>query len=107
MNKRTSLDQSGHCGLEGSRPAEWCVLTNREERDAAMHRQYLDYVARFERSDWRRGWLLYLVRHPLMASCGLFKGRPLPTEWRRNPLSEDDYWAERFLKHLGRITPKD
>ena len=92
-----------HC----AHPTHWCVLINREERAAAMQRQYLDYVVRFERSDRRKGWLRFLVRNPLAASYALFKGRPLPTKWRRDPLREDDFLAERYLKYLGRMTPKD
>ena len=107
MNKWPPLEQDGCCAPVPSHPTHWCVLTNREERAAAMQRQYLDYVVRFERSDRRRGWLRFLVRKPLAASCALFKGRPLPREWRRDPLREDDFWAERYLKYLGRMTPKD
>ncbi len=84
----------------------WYVPRDREARMAKLQQRYMDYVVRFERSDRRRGWVRFLVRHPITALKAMFNGQPLPSTWRREPLSEIDYWGEQFRTFMRSIGHK-
>lgn len=66
----------------------------RKEQDAAVHKRYLDYVARFERWSKLKGWARYIAHQPLAALTSTVKGGELPAEWHRQPLSEFDWFLE-------------
>lgn len=87
------------------RPDHLCVLTQREELDAALHERYLAYLVRFERWNKPKGWARYMAHHPLAALAALTKGKELPSEWCRQPQSKDDFVSEIFLgsaRQMGR-----
>lgn len=110
MNTHTSPQPESHVTPdppECSDPDHWCYLTHREERRVKQQRLYLDYVARFERNDIRWGWVRFWVRSPVAALMTLRKGQPLPPAWRRQPLSEADYWADLLVKRIKSLVPKD
>lgn len=83
--------------------SDWCSLIRRGERAAALHQKYLHYVARFERWDKCKGWLRYVVDSPVTALAAIFNRRPLPSEWRRLPTSEEDFQLELFSGHIRRM----
>lgn len=87
--------------------SDWCFLLRREEQAAALRQRYLHYVARFERRDNRRAWLRCIVGSPVDAMVTIVKRKPLPSEWRRQPLSEEDFQHELFLGYITRMSAPD
>lgn len=81
-----------------------CTLTHREERDAALHQSYLEYLVRFERWSRPKGWSRFMARHPLAALAALTRGRELPPEWCHQPLSRDDFVSEIFLDYARQMS---
>lgn len=88
-------------------PPHYCVLTQREERDAVLHQRYLGYVSHFERWGKPKAWVRYFARHPVAAVVSMVSGQQLPTEWTRQPLSEVDFLSEIFLAHIRRMSRTD
>lgn len=83
---------------------DWCFLIRREEQAVVLRQKYLYYVARFERWDRRKAWLRFIVGRPMSALTILVKHEPLPVEWRRQPLNEDDFQHELFLSYIRGIS---
>lgn len=86
---------------------EWCTLIRRDEQKAALRQRYETYVARFERWDNRKGWLRFIVGNPVAALGAVVSRKPLPVEWCRAPLSEEDFVHELFLGNIQRMAPRD
>jgi hypothetical protein len=102
--KRPSSKQNVLQGPADSHPPHWCYLTNREERVAKFQKQYLDYVARFERWDRRKGWMRYFARQPFQALRALCTAKPLPDTWRRQPMDEGEFYFKRFMRAVGKAS---
>ena len=85
----------------------WGTLVRRDEQAAKLRHRYETYVARFERRDSRRGWLRFIVGNPVAALGALIRREALPAEWRRAPLSEEDFQHKLFLDNIRRMTPRD
>jgi len=89
-----------------TKPSQPGILTQHEERDAALHERYLAYLARFDRWNKPKGWARFMARHPLAALVGLTKGRELPPEWCCKPMGEVDFQIEILVgmaKRMGRL----
>lgn len=92
---------------EATQDPQESLIEYRQRRAAASHQQYLDYVKRFERLEKRKGWLRYMVRHPLAALIAMARRKPLPNDWYRQPLNEWDYEMEKALSYLKSISRSD
>lgn len=93
-----------------TKPAHLCYLIQneeREERDAAMHQRYLDYVSHFERWNKPKGWARYMAHHPIAALSALTKGGELPAEWCRHPMGEVDFQIEILVDSFRRMGRTD
>ena len=93
-----------------TKPSHLCFLTQheeREERNALLHQRYLDYLVRFERWNKPKGWARYMAHRPLAALAALTKGRELPPEWCRRPLSEVDFQIEILVDRVRRMGRTD
>jgi len=80
-----------------------CILTQREERDAALHERYRVYIARFKRWNKPNGWARFMAHHPLAALFALTRGRELPPEWCRQPMAEVDFQIEILVGRVRRM----
>lgn len=86
-----------------TKPSQPGILTQREERDAALHERYRVYIARFKRWNKPKGWARFMARHPLVALGALTRGRELPPEWCRQPISEVDFQIEILVGRVRRM----
>lgn len=97
------LTENGGMMPTDTKPSHLCFLTQREERNAALHQRYMVYVANFERWNRVTGWARFIARHPLAALVALTKGRELPFVWCRQPMGEVDFQIEILVGRVRRM----